>query len=145
MSVSAIAAAIQADATIAGIVGTRVTDRDIRRVGWESSPTYFDTDGVIRPTVMVDDAGSTRPAFGHTAERMGSVYVWVFGPRTAQGRAAIKTITDRIENEVMPQWHVPGTGAMVLPVFRLGQQSDEDVTFDRVTLQLGGVLATSRF
>ena len=142
---TAIAAALGADPAIAAIVGDRVTDHDIRRTGWEADPTYFDGDGVIRPALMVDDAGATRPAFGHTAETIGTVDVWAFAPRTTAGRTALATLTARVM-VLMHRWQAPDTGALVLPSGRLGQQADDQgAVFDRVTLTVAGVLAVSTF
>jgi hypothetical protein len=46
----------------------------------------------------------------------------------------------------MHRWQVPDTGAFVVPVFRLGQQSDDvGGIVDRVTLQVSSVLAVSNF
>lgn len=146
-TVAAIVTALKADATIRSLTsnGVRIVDHDIRRSGWEKDTTFFDEDGVIRTSLMVDDAGSTRPAFGHTAEVAGSVYVWAFGPRTTIGRERVATLMDRVQL-VMHRWQVPDTGAFVVPVFRLGQQSDDvGGIVDRVTLQVSSVLAVSNF
>lgn len=144
-TVAAIVTALKADATIYSLVNTRVTDRDIRQTGWERTSAYFDADGVIRATLMVDDTGSTRPAFGHTAERLETVYVWGFAPRTTDGRADLADMMARVET-LFHGWQVPATGAQAFPTFRLGQQSDDaGAVFDRVTLTLGGVLAVSSY
>src|SRR5690606_39292589 len=61
-TVAAIVTALKADATIRSLTsnGVRIVDHDIRRSGWEKDTTFFDADGVIRTSLMVDDAGSTR-------------------------------------------------------------------------------------
>ena len=142
---TAIAAVLAADPIIAGIVDVRVTDHDIRRTGWEADRTYFDRDGVIRPSLMVDDAGALRPPFGHTAERLTTVYVWAFAPRTTAGRAQLATLTGQVE-VLMHRWQAPDTGALVLPSGRLGEQADDaGAVFDRVSLAVSGVLAVSHF
>jgi hypothetical protein len=144
-AVAAIAAALKADATVAGIVAGRVTDHDIRRSGWEASPTFFDGDGVIRPTLMVDDSGAVRPPFGHPAERLATVYVWGFAPDTPAGRASLATLMTRVE-VLLHRWQVPDTGALALPAARLGQQRDDaGAIFDRITVALSGVLAVTDF
>lgn len=144
-AVDAIVAALKADTTITNLVGTRVADDEIRRSGWESDPTYFDSDGVIMPTLTVDDSGSTRPAFGHRAERAGLVYVWGFAPRTTAGRTTLDDLMERVEL-LMFGWHLPETGAEVVPAGRLGRTNDDaGAIFDRVSLQINGVLAVSNF
>ena len=142
---TAIAADLAADPVIAGIVNGRITDRDIRRTGWERNSTYFDTDGFIRPSLMVDDAGDLRPPFGHTAEMLATVYVWGFAPRTTAGRTALDTLMARTQ-VLMHRWQDPDTGAMALPSGRLGQQTDDtDAVMDRVELSVSGVLAVNNF
>lgn len=144
-AVSAIVTALKADATIVSLVNTRVTDHDVRQTGWEANSAYFDSDGVIRTLLMVDDAGSVRPAFGHTASRDSTVSVWGFAPRTTAGRASLDSMMSRVET-LFHRWQVPATGAFVTPTFRLGQQSDDyGAVFDRVTLSIAGVLAVSNF
>lgn len=145
--VAAIVTALKADATIRSLTsnGVRIVDYDIRRSGWEKNSAFYDADGVILTSLMVDDTGSTRPAFGHTAEQVGSVYVWAFGPRTTLGRERVATLMDRVEI-VMHRWQAPDTGAFVVPVFRLGQQADDvGGIFDRVHLQVSTMLAVSNF
>lgn len=144
-AVAAIVAALKADATIFSLVNTRVTDHDVRQQGWEANSAYFDSDGVIKTLLAVDDSGSVRPAFGHTAARDSSVYVWGFAPRTTAGRASLESMMTRVET-LFHRWQVPDTGAFVTPTFRLGQTSDDHgAMFDRVSLTIAGVLAVSNF
>lgn len=144
-TVDAIVTALKADATIFSLVNTRVTDEDIRQTGWERNSAYFDADGVIKSVLMVDDTGSTRPAFGHAAERTETVYVWGFAPRTNDGRDDLAAMLARVET-LFYGWQVPTTGAVAFPTFRLGQQSDDQgAVFDRVTLSIAGVLAVATY
>lgn len=139
-----IVAALSADATIAGVAGTRIYDRDVRRVGWESLiDEAFDEDGDLLPLLMVDDAGASRSAFGSPIEA-GLVYVWAYAARTDSGRAAIATLMERVL-AVMDGLQLGSPGPMVRWAGRLGQQDDDDAVFDRTTLQVAGVLATQRW
>ena len=137
-----IVAALGADTTIAAVAGSRVYDRDVRRVGWESVDA-FDADNDLLPLLMVDDAGASRAAFGSPIEA-GMVYVWAYAARTDAGRTAVATLMERVI-AVMDGAQLGSPGPMVRWAGRLGLQDDDDAVFDRTTLQVAGVLATQRW
>lgn len=147
MSVPAIVAALKADTVIRSLTsnGVRVYDHEIRRSGWQAHSEVYDADGVVRTSIAVLNAGSTRSAFGHTAEKEGSVTVAIFGPRTDAGRANVATLTERVQ-VLMHRWQVPETGAFVRPVFEGPLiEDDEGGLSTYVTLQVTSMLAVSNF
>lgn len=119
-----------------------IYDRDIRRTGSGFTPNAYDADGDLKPVLMIDDAGTVREPFAHTAQYQGLLYIWVFAGRSTKGEAEVKELTRRVTHTLY-QWQEPSSGAMLLPSMRLGMQADDQAVFDRVTFTYAGVLPLS--
>lgn len=127
-------------------ITTRATggiyDRDLRRTGAGRTPAAYDADGDLKPSLMIDDAGTTREPFSHTAHYQGLLYIWVFAGRSVKGENQVRDLTSRV-NHTLYHWQEPTTGAMLLPAMRLGMQSDDEAVFDRLTFTYSGVMPLS--
>ena len=119
-----------------------IYDRDIRRTGAGFTPNAFDADGDLKPTLMIDDAGTVREPFSHTAHYQGLLYVWVFAGRSVKGEGQVRELTRRVTHTLY-QWQEPDTGALLLPSVRLGMQADDQAVFDRVSFTYSGVMPLS--
>lgn len=119
-----------------------IYDHDLRRTGSMRTPNAYDADGDLKPTLMIDDAGTVREPFSHTAHYQGQLYIWVFAGRSVKGEDAVNELTRRV-NHTLYQWQEPTTGAMLLPAMRLGMQSDDEAVFDRLTFTYAGVMPLS--
>ena len=120
-----------------------IYDHDLRRTGaMQTSPAFDPVTGTLRPTLMVDDAGTVREPFGHTAHYQGLLYIWVFAARSNAGEGKVNELTRRVQHTLY-QWQEPTTGALLLPSARLGMQSDDAAVFDRLTFTYSGVFPLS--
>lgn len=120
-----------------------IYDRDLRRSGtMRTSPAYDATSGMLKPSLMIDDAGTVREPFSHTAHYQGLLYIWVFAARTVAGEGQVRELTRRVQHTLY-QWQEPDTGALLLPTMRLGMQSDDEAVFDRLTFTYSGVMPLS--
>ena len=120
-----------------------IYDRDLRRTGSGATPLAFDADGDILPTVMVDDAGDVREPFSHRGAVQGTVYVWVFAGRSVKGEEQVEDLIRKIRG-VLLGWRdtdpTYGAGAELVPIARLGLQSDDQAMFDRLAFSYAAFL-----
>ena len=120
-----------------------IYDRDLRRSGtMQTSPAYDTATGLLKPSLMIDDAGTVREPFSHTAHYQGLFYIWVFAARTVKGEVDVRELTRRVQHTLY-QWQEPSTGALLLPTMRLGMQSDDEAVFDRLSFSYSGVFPLS--
>lgn len=119
-----------------------IYDRDLRRTGAGMTPVAYDSDGDLKPTLMIDDAGTTREPWSHTAHYQGQLYIWVFAGRSVKGEGQVRELARRVQHTLY-QWQEPDTGALLLPTMRLGMQSDDEAVFDRLTFTYSGVFPLS--
>ena len=134
--VERITAALNNTASIKNDATGGIYDRDIRRTGSWSTPTAFDIDGDLKPTVMVDDAGDVREPFSHRTAVQGTVYVWVFAGRSIKGEEQVEDLVRKIRNSLLG-WRdadpTYGAGAELTPIARLGLLADDHAIWDRLT------------
>ena len=117
-----------------------IYDRDIRRTGSWATPTAYDTDGDLRPTVMVDDAGDVREPFSHRAAVQGIVYVWVFAGRSVKGEEQVEDLIRKIRNSLLGWRDAAGAGTELVPIARLGLVSDDHAIWDRLAFSYAAFL-----
>lgn len=127
--------ALLLDPIIADLTDGRVYDTDIRREGAVRHPEAWDADGVIRPLLIVDDAGDV-PLLAGAGTAQTLVEVTAFAPAGAAGRETVALLLTRALVR-LAGWRDPETRAQAFPAGRLGMQDDGSGVFDRRSFRLG--------
>jgi hypothetical protein len=134
---------LSGDLLIQGFAPGGVYDRDIRPLGMGETPNAYESTGLLRPLLMVDDTGGSADPFGPNGAYGEYVFVWAFGPRTTNGRTAVRNLIER-STVLLHNWHEPTTRARMVRADRLGEQSDDadpDAVMDRLRFRVVGMYA----
>lgn len=125
---------------VGGEDNPRVFDLDYRVAGWNTAPvSVLDPRGLMLPTLVVDDMGSTRPVFSNmTMAEEDTIGVWVFVSRTRPGILTADTLM-RLVKDTLNGWQEPTTRRTVHWTMRLGQVPAEDGVYDRQDFRLAGI------
>lgn len=135
-----VATRLKTVSAITALTGARVLDLDYRSAGWQTAPVPVLTElGVIQPTLVVDDQGSTTPVFSRMrmAEET-TIAVWAFAPNTAQGADQVDTLIQAVRRS-LDGWQEPATRVLLTRTLRLGQVPAEDGITDRIDFRAAGV------
>lgn len=130
---------------ITAIVGVgseaKVLDFDYRGAGWNTAPTeVLDQYGhFIRPTLVVDDAGSSKPFWSRViVAREQTIRIWAFGNRTAAHADAIDELMTILDAE-MHTFQEPVTGRFLTWQSRLGKVPADDGMYDYTDFRAAGI------
>lgn len=130
---------LSGDEAIDAIAGERILDFDYRTSGWNTAPVdVFDADGLMLPTIIVDDNGATQPFTGPRHAEEGSIFIWAFSTRSMVGHDDVETMMRLIRSRLR-DWQEPVSRASLHWTLRLGKITADDGTYDRHTYRVGVV------
>lgn len=135
-----IAAMIDTNATISGIVDGRIMDQDFRASDWENAVNYkeepitiLDRFGFINSCIVVDGGDIQRSLNLRGAGRfMQPVTIWIFTPGGRQGYMDNRTIRNKIVR-LLHENTVPSRPMMMLQQ-AVGPLADEKNLLSRVVV-----------
>lgn len=129
-----------ADIDVTGITADRVLDFDYRASGWNTAPVeVFDQDGLIMPTIVVDDNGATTPMFGRMVDgEHNSIYIWAFSVRSYGGHQEVHALMDAAKR-VLQYWQDPVTRGITMFNGRTGMVTADDGVLDRMEFRVSGI------
>lgn len=119
----------------------RIYPKDMRAVGWDSTPEVFDQDGLMLAALCVDDTGGTPVLDAPHVLVSDTIYIWAFADRSLQGHREIRALLERCRY-VLHGW--VGPDGLLQSVFRLGTQDVDDGAFDRMTFTVTGDYLTAQ-
>jgi len=135
---------ITTDSAVTAVLTGGVYDRELKAQGPGSTPAAFGPEGHHRPTAVVVDSGDNADTAGPGGAFMAFPWVYLYGPRTANGKAALATAWDLLFGR-LNGWRFAtanGTGAKVSVIGRLGARDDQDDAtrvVDGMRLQVDGL------
>lgn len=132
------------DTAVTAVFTGGVYDRELKSVGPGATPTAYGPEGHPRPAAVVVDAGDNADALGPGGAYMAFPWVYLYGPRTANGKEALATAWDLLFGR-LHGWRLTtanATGATVAVIGRLGVRDDQDDStrvVDGMRLQVSGL------
>lgn len=140
---SRMAGRLATNATIFSLAGPRILDFDYRTTSWNAAPVeVMDADGLMLPTIVVDDRGASSPIFGRMNDgEHALVYVWAFSTRTKGGLDEVHALMNAVKR-ALHYWQDPVTKGVAIWAGRLGSSSPDDGSMDRTEFRVSGVPPT---
>ncbi len=134
-----IADVLSANAELYSLCGLRILDMDYRTTGWNSSPVnVFDADGIILPTIVVDDVGGDKPLGSPKDAERVRIAVWAFSSRSNTGHTEVSRIM-RVAKNVLTKDASPISRTSLRFLERVGVVIADDGLYDRITFHLVGI------